>query len=142
MIRIVYIILWALLAGGSPDSIVGDYYSTHGKEEYKVRVSENPDGTLKAQMIWMEHSVDPTTGKKLLDVKNPDKSLRNVPVDQIVLINGLKYNEAKDQWGEAKIYDPQRGIKANVTVRKNADGSLNVRGSLMGISQTVIWKKL
>ena len=142
MIKIIYIILWALLAGGSPDSIVGDYYSTHGKEEYKVRVSENPNGTFKAQIIWMTNSVDPATGKKFLDVKNPDKSLRNVPCDQIVLINGLKYNEAKDQWGDTKIYDPQRGIKANVTVRRNTDGSLNVRGSLMGISQTAVWKKL
>ena len=105
-------------------------------------MSENPNGTLKAQITWMTNSVDPATGKKFLDVKNPDKSLRNVPCDQIVLINGLKYNEAKDQWGETKIYDPQRGIKANVTVRRNADGSLNVRGSLMGISQTVVWKKL
>lgn len=142
MIKLIYIILWAFLAGGDPGAIVGDYFSTQGKDQYKVRVSENADGSYKAQVFWMSNAVDPATGKKFLDVKNPDKSLRSVPCDQVVLINGLKYNEAKNQWDGAKIYDPQRGIKANVSIKRNADGSLNVRGSLLGISETVVWKKL
>ena len=53
-------------------------------------------------------NIDPATGKKILDAKNPDKSLRNTPCDQIVIFNGLKYNASKRQWDGGKIYDPQR----------------------------------
>lgn len=142
MTKLLCIILAAFLAGGSPDAIVGDYFSIHGKDEYKVRVSEKPDGSFKAQLFWTKNSINPATGKIWTDYKNPDKSLRDTPCDQIVIIDGLKYNEAKDQWDGAKIYDPRHGIKANVVVKRNPDGNLTLKCSLLGISETVIWKKL
>lgn len=81
-------------------------------------------------------------GKKILDEKNPDKSLRNIPCDQIVLIKGLKYNAAKHQWDGAKIYDPQRGLRVNVTINFTNEGRLRLHASVLGIGETIYWDKI
>ena len=123
----------------SADNIIGKYESVQGTDAYKVEVTKNADGTYKAQGYWMKDPIDPRTGKKALDVKNPDKSLRNTPCDQIVLIQNLKYIPAKKVWGDAKIYDPQRGIKANVTAHFLQDGRLSLKATVLGIGETVYW---
>ena len=123
------------------DSILGEYESVQGGDPYKVRVTKNGDGTYKAQIFWCRDDKD-AAGNKKLDVKNPDKSLRNVPSDRIVLFNGLSYNSAKKVWDGTKIYDPQRGIKANVTAEFLADGRLQLKGTIMGIGEKVYWTPL
>ena len=121
------------------DNIIGKYESVQGTDAYKVEVTKNADGTYKAQIYWMKDPIDPKTGKKALDVKNPDKSLRNTPCDRIVLIQNIKYIPAKKVWGDAKIYDPQRGIKANVTAQFLQDGRLSLKATVLGIGETVYW---
>lgn len=123
------------------DNIVGAYYAQQNNDNFKVRFSKQSNGTYTAQIFWVKDDKD-AKGNKYLDPKNPDKSLRNVPCDRIVLIKGLKYNAAKKQWDGTKIYDPQRGIRANVVCKFTNDGSLLVRGSLMGFSEDAYWKKL
>ena len=81
-------------------------------------------------------------GKLKTDVKNPDKSRRYTPCDRIVLIENMKYNEKKACWSDARIYDPVRGIKANVSCSFEKPGVLKVRGSLMGFGETVYWTKV
>ena len=123
------------------DSIVGTYYAIQSGNESKVKVFKNADGTYTGQIFWVKNSIDPQ-GKKYCDIKNPDKALRTTPCDKIVLFKGLQYNAAKKQWDNAKIYDPTRGLKANVYVCFTPEGKLKIRGQIMGIGETVYWKKL
>jgi DNA invertase Pin-like site-specific DNA recombinase len=81
-------------------------------------------------------------GNKRLDTKNPDKSLRNTPCDRIILFSGLQYNADKKCWDGTKIYDPQRGIKARLTVTFEKDGRLRLKGSVFAFSESVYWKKV
>ena len=73
------------------DNIIGEYLTDRGGSKSKVRITKNANGTYNAQVFWVENPYD-KDGKKRKDVKNPDKSLRNVDVDQIVIVEGLKYN--------------------------------------------------
>ena len=123
------------------DNILGDYYAQQNADNFKVRFSKLPNGTYMAQIYWVENDKD-ENGRKALDVKNPDKSLRNVPCDRIVLIKGLRYNAEKKQWDGAKIYDPQRGIRANVVCKFRKDGMLWVRGTVLGIGEDAFWEKI
>lgn len=142
------VILLALLCVGSvkaqnvlndkADNIVGVYAAQQGDDKYKVKIVKLTDGTYRGQLIWMEHDRD-AKGNKLLDTKNPDKSLRSTPSDQVVLFSGLKYDAKKKCWGDTKIYDPQHGLKAHVTAEFVADGRLRLRGSLFGIGQSIYW---
>ena len=125
----------------NPDRIVGVYYTAHQGEESKIRVFKEDDGSYTAQVIWVRDNLD-ENGEVEKDVKNPDKSKRDTPCDQIVLIEKMTYNEKQDSWGDAKIYDPTRGIKANVTCSFESVSKLRVRGSVLGIGETVYWDKI
>lgn len=124
------------------DNIVGKYSSVQGGEAYKVAVTKKSDGTYKAQIYWVAKLIDPKTGKKRLDENNPDRSLRSVPADRIVLFDGLRYDSSKQVWTDAKIYDPQRGIRASCTARFENSSVLLVRGSMFGIGETATWTRV
>ena len=122
------------------DNIVGIYNAGAGKDAYKVKIEKMPDASYKASICWLADPYD-ADGKISTDTKNPDKSLRSTPMDKVVLISGLKYNSEKQRWDGAKIYDPQRGIKVNVTLSFENSKKLNVRGTVMGIGETVTWTR-
>ena len=71
------------------DNIVGTYIGKQDNDRFKAKIVRLSDGTYRGQVIWLEHDKD-ARGNKLLDTKNPDKSLRSKPADQIVLFSGLK----------------------------------------------------
>ena len=104
------------------DNIIGKYEAVKNGNPYRVQISKNADGTYKAQIYWLSNPIDPETGKPSLDKKNPDKSLRNTPSDQVVLIRDLKYKAAKKQWGDAKIYDPR-----TETLRESIRPAIGIR---------------
>ena len=123
-----------------PDDIIGEYYVVQNGEESRVRISKTPDGTYEAQVFWVKNDTD-KNGKKRLDEKNPDKSQRAVPCDKIKIIWNLKYDSQKDIWSGGKVYDPTRGLRANATCSFSDESHLKLKGSLFGISETVIWVK-
>lgn len=108
------------------DEIIGEYLTDRGGSKSKVRVTKAADGTYTAQMFWVEKPLD-ANGNKRKDVKNPDKNLRNVDIDKVVIVKGLKFDKEEGEWNGAKIYDPSKGIRVNVEAefvdakkRKNA----------------------
>lgn len=128
-------------AQNEPDRIVGTYLATYEGEESKVSIFREDDGTYTARVIWVKEKYD-KDGNLKLDEKNPDKAKRSTPCDEIVLIERMSYDAKKDSWTDAKIYDPVRGMKANVDCSFEQDGRLKVRGSIMGIGMSVHWQKL
>ncbi len=124
----------------SADNIIGTYFTDYGGDESRIKVFKAEDGTFKAQVIWCKTMYD-KNGKLIVDDKNPDKSLRNTPCDQIVLIWDLKYNAAKKRWDDGKIYDPTRGWIVNASCSFTDPKSLKIRGTVMGIGETLIWTK-
>ena len=126
----------------SAKSILGKYLVAEPGNDSKVEITLNDDGSFDCTVIWLEHPNDPKTGQPLTDTKNSDKKLRDRPIVGLKLIQGLKYNADKQQWDGAKVYDPNRGIRANVTIWFTDDGQLALKGSVLGISETQYWKKL
>ena len=110
------------------DNIVGEYLTDRGGSKSKVRVTKNADGTYDAQLFWVENPYD-ANGNKRKDVKNPDKSLRNVDIDQVVIVKGLKYDAKDKAWGGTKIYDPSKGIRVTVTAEFEQADKLKLRGT-------------
>ena len=123
------------------DNILGDYQGVQNGEPFKTHITKLSNGTYKCQIYWVKNATD-KNGKTRLDENNPDKSLRSVRCDQIVLFKGLKYDAKNKEWSGCKIYDPQRGINANCTIVFDKDGRLKVSGKILGIGETVYWKKL
>ena len=124
------------------DNIVGEYLTDRGGSKSKVRISKNADGSYDAQVFWVENPYEADGKTKRKDVKNPDKSLRNVPVDQIVLVKGLKYDAESKSWGGAKIYDPTKGLKVNATAEFETADKLKLRGTILGMGVTLYWVRI
>ncbi|MBR1765459.1 MAG: DUF2147 domain-containing protein [Bacteroidales bacterium] len=122
------------------DNIVGTYSGLQNGDKFRAKIVKLTNGTYRGQIVWVEHDKD-ARGNKILDAKNPDKKLRQTPCDQIVLFSGLKYDAKEREWNGAKIYDPQRGLRAKLTVRFEKDGRLRLKGSLFGISENIYWTK-
>ena len=124
------------------DNIVGTYQG-HQKDngDFKVQVWKAANGTYSAKILWVEKDKD-EKGNKYLDINNPNKSLRNTPCDKIVIFTGLKYNKEKQCWDDTKIYDPHRGLHANMNAVFEKDGRLAITGNKFGFSQTVYWKRI
>jgi len=126
----------------SADNIVGTYYVEYNGQKSKCKIYKSDNGTFKANCIWLEKDKD-SKGNKILDVHNPDKSLRGKPADKILLIWDLKYNPEKKQWDGGTIYDPVHGFTANCTAEFIDDGNtLKIFGNVLGIGKSVYWKFL
>ena len=148
MKRIIMTLAMALMCVGAAfaqndkaDNILGKYSGGEGDKAYKLEITKLADGTYQAQIYWLANPLD-KNGEVALDTKNSDKALRSTPMDKVVLIKGLKYNPDKQQWGDAKIYDPERGIKANATARFENSKDLIVRGTVLGIGESVTWSRI
>lgn len=125
----------------NPDSIIGEYLAERGGSKSKVRVTKNADGTYTAQVFWVEHPLD-KNGNKRKDTKNPDKTLRNVDIDKVVLVKGLQYIAEDKEWGGTKIYDPTKGIRVNVSAKFETPDKLKLRGTILGIGVTIYWNRI
>lgn len=123
------------------DNIIGDYIVEHKGEKSKVKVFKNADGSYTAQVFWVQNRTE-KDGSVRKDVKNPDKSMRNVDCDKIVLFKGLRYDAQAKVWSGANIYDPVRGINASLKAWFSDSKTLSLKGSKMGFSETVTWTKL
>lgn len=125
----------------NPDSVLGVFFVPDKGNDSKVEFTRNSDGTYDCAIIWMESPIDPSTGKPWLDIHNPDKSLRSKPCIGLKIIRGLKYDSEKKCWGGTKVYDPNRGIRANVKITFAADGRLCLKGTVLGIGETAYWTR-
>ena len=123
------------------DNIIGEYLTDRGGSKSKVRVTKNANGTYNAQVFWVENPYG-EDGKKRKDVKNPDKALRNVDVDQIVIVKGLKFDAEEKTYGGAKIYDPTKGLKVNASAEFETPDKLKLRGTILGMGVTLYWTRI
>ncbi len=123
------------------DNIIGEYLTDRGGSKSKVRITKNAEGTYDVQVFWVENPLD-NNGQKRKDVKNPDKSLRNVDVDKIVIVKGLKYIAEDKKWGGAKLYDPTKGIRVNATAEFETADKLKLRGTILGMGVTLYWTRI
>ena len=149
MKKIIFTIMCALMTisanaqnlNSKGDNIIGNYLSTKDGVKSKIKITKEANGTYKAQVYWVERALD-AQGNKRKDVKNPNKSLRNVDIDKVVLIKGLKYDAKDKEWTDSKIYDPGSGKIYSVDIEFKDAKTLKVYGNILGIGKTVYWTRI
>ena len=149
MKKIIFTIMCALMTisanaqnlNSKGDNIIGNYLSTKDGVKSKIKITKEANGTYKAQVYWVERALD-AKGNKRKDVKNPNKSLRNVDIDKVVLIKGLKYDAKDKEWTDSKIYDPGSGKIYSVDIEFKDANTLKVYGNILGIGKTVYWTRI
>ena len=123
------------------DNILGNYLSLKDGSKSKIKITKETDGTYTAQVYWVEKALD-ANGYKRKDVKNPDKNLRKVDLDKVILVKGLKYDAKSKEWTDTKIYDPGSGKIYSVDIEFKDAKTLKVYGNILGIGKTVYWTRI
>jgi len=107
------------------DNIIGIWYSP--VKEGNVQIFKRGKNYY-GKLVYLKHAVD-CQGRPVLDVNNPDKERRKMPLVGILLLKEITFNDRKNSW-KAKLYDYD-GKKGNtydsyLTITKN--GNLNIKG--------------
>ena len=126
-------------AQNAADKIVGNYKVLRNGVNSKVKVFKVNDG-YRAQVTWVDN-LKKKDGATLTDEKNPDKSKRNVPANEIVLIEKVKYNSKDKVWEGGRIYDPTNGKDYKVKLWFDGDKKLKLRGYIGPFFETMEWMK-
>ncbi len=129
-------------AQSKADRLVGVYHATEEGKESKIRFTREADGSYKGQIFWLKNATNPD-GSPKYDLKNKDEKLRKVRADQVVVVWGVRYNEAENEWSGGRVYNPASGKNYNCTISFEEDGkTLRVKGSWGPVSISRYWKKL
>lgn len=80
----------------------------------------------------------PPGGNDQRDVNNSDPAKRSRKLLGTAILTGLVADG--DAW-HGQVYDPKRGKTFKAVVRRNPDGTLEVKGCVGPFCQTQVWKK-
>ena len=133
-------IVLALLAGarsnaGDPTPI-GIWLHSNGR----VKVEISPCGeALCGSIIWFKWPND-ASGLPLVDLKNPNPSLRARPLLGLQVLDGLA-PDGKGRWTDGRIYNPDDGFTYHASMMIGEDGTLRVRAYLLWpiLGKTFVW---
>lgn len=127
------------------DKIIGTYYvyKPETKSESKVQIYKGKDGKYEGKIIWSKKPNNPD-GTPKVDKNNPNPKLRNVRLDNLVILKGFNYNAHSNEWIDGEIYDPDDGKTYSCKLKFESDTKLKVRGyvGIPALGKSMYWTKL
>lgn len=103
------IFLCSAVRADNADAILGTYvffdYDTKITVHINFHKAEN--NTYQARIVWLDQP-DDDLGKPKTDVNNPRSELRHIPVTQVLIVRGLRF-DGDDEWEGGRIYNPVTG---------------------------------
>lgn len=128
-----------MLAQSNPeDTILGEWYNA--SKEAKIEIYKD-NNKYFGRLSWLKEPND-ENGNPKFDKENPEKSLRNRPLQGLVILRDFVYDD-DNVWTDGRIYDPKSGNDYKCKMTFTKDKKLDVRGyigiSLFGRTET--WTK-
>lgn len=100
-------------------------------------------GVRSGRIVWVRDSLD-TAGRLRRDRKNPDPSLRDRVMRDLVIVKDLVPTTADSTHWKGKVYDPRNGHTYSATLAMEGPDRLKLRGyvgfSLFG--RTARWTRV
>ncbi len=117
------------------------YWAT---ERYASVVEIKPCETGAAQIcgsiVWLWDGVD-AQGQPVTDAENPDPDLRRRPLLGREILSGQIDPAAARTAANGNIYNPEDGRTYRATLRLIDDDTLHVKGCVLFICQTQVWRR-
>lgn len=115
--------------------IEGLWYDAN--KEIKVQFYQTKSGVYEGKIAWLREPNE--NGKPKVDKDNPDKSLRNRPLLNMVFIKNLK-SRGKNKYDGATVYDVSSGNTYSAKIELTGPNTMKLRGylglSLLGRTET------
>lgn len=114
-----------LFSQSTADDIVGVWYSPVKEGNVQIFKSGN---NYYGKLTYLKHAVD-HDGNPVLDVNNPDKEKRKLPLVGILLLKEITFDDKKNKWkGKLYDYDGEKGNTYDSYLTMTKNGSLNIKG--------------
>ena len=98
---------------------------------------------LCGRLVWLRNPAD-VNGKPRLDERNPDPTRRPQPLQNLTVLQNLRFNAETDRWEDGEIYDPENGRTYSCYLASAGKDRLEVKGyigfSLIGKSH--YWQRV
>jgi uncharacterized protein (DUF2147 family) len=145
MHRFAYGLLAVLLAAATP--VIGAQRQTpvgvwqDASNRVRVEVASCGD-RLCGKIVWFRWPND-AQGLPLVDLHNPNPSLRRRPLLGLTILRGLR-RTGDNTWTEGKIYNPDDGVDYQAQMSIQDDTTLRVRAysSVPALGRTQIWRRM
>lgn len=124
-----------------PDAVLGKWLSSKKRNQVQIYKQGNK---YYGKLVWMLEPNDPATNKPKIDTENPDVTLRNRPLINMVLLKDLVY-KGNNVWSGGEIYNPEDGKTYNCDLTLKDANTLDFHGYVMGISllgKTRTWTRV
>ena len=135
----IFFLLITIICQGQSNDILGVWLEE--KKESKIEVYKK-DNSFFGKIIWLKEPLD-EDGKIKLDKKNPNNSMRENPINGLVIMKDLKYKK-KGEWSDGEIYDARSGKTYSLEVYMKNVNKLDLRGyigyTLFG--KTTTWTRV
>jgi uncharacterized protein (DUF2147 family) len=126
------------------DGIVGNWLVE--TRDAVIHFSRGADGSIEGRIAWQLHNRYDATdgpdwdGKIVVDRHNPDPALRSRPLDNMLMIWGLRFNPDDQEWSNGHVYSADDGHTYRCLIRLKDPDHLYLRGyfgiTLLGGSTT------
>lgn len=122
------------------DKLLGVWEPSNGKARVKI---EKIGTKYYGKIVWLKEPNDPVTNQPKVDSKNPDESMRNVPLKGYRLLKDFTYS-GNNQWENGTIYDPENGSTYKCIIKMTDANTLDIRGyiGIEALGRTDVWKRL
>ncbi len=125
------------------DDQINGYWLTE-KGTSQVHVYKARNGDYYGRIEWL--SVPNENGGPKKDNKNPDLSLREKPLMNLIILKGFHYNPEENTWEDGTIYDPESGktYDAYMWFENEDFNLLKLKGYVLGmrfLGRETFWRK-
>lgn len=97
-------------------------------------------GKYFGQIHWMKNPLDSVTNKPKLDKNNPDVTQQKRPIQGLLILKNLEWDDDDQEWDDGDIYDPKSGKTYSLTCSLKDKNTMELRGyigiSLLGRTDT------
>lgn len=124
----------------SANDILGSWFNA--EKDAKIEVYREGNRFF-GKIVWSQRQ-DNQAGIPVLDDKNPDVNLQNRNIVGLNILEGFAFNSNDKQWENGTIYDPKSGKTYSCYMWLNTNGSLSIKGYIMGIrwlGRETIWAR-
>ena len=140
ILRIITIIFPIIVIGQESNMICGTWLEE--KKQSHIEIYQIDNDTYEGKIVWLAEPLN-ELGEIKLDKENPDKSLRNRKIQNLIIIEKLKFIET-NKWSNGSIYDARSGKTYSLNAKLEDQNTLFMRGyigfSLIG--KTTRWTRI
>tara|TARA_B100000902_G_C27127425_1_gene821845 strand:- start:211 stop:639 length:429 start_codon:yes stop_codon:yes gene_type:complete len=140
VLRIITILFPIILFGQEANMICGTWLEE--KKQSHIEIYQTEDNTYEGKIVWLAEPLN-EKGEIKLDKENPDKSLRQRTIQNLIIIEQLEFTE-KNQWSNGSIYDARSGKTYSLNAKLEGQETLFMRGYLgfSLIGKTTRWTRI